>query len=114
MLSNQETEELIGLVEEGHFLKVFERLGRLSSHNVNETVSVLKSRYLRLERQKHDGTITDNQYDADLNKITVSSIELINGLKEADQNRKERNNKQKDKEMFHTIGRRDDLKGLEK
>ncbi len=115
MLSNQETEELIGLVEEGHFLKVFERLGRLSSHNVNETVSVLKSRYLRLERQKHDGTITDNQYDADLNKITVSSIELINGLKEADQNpEKKEITSKKDKEMFHTIGRRDDLKGLEK
>ncbi len=118
MLSNQEKEELKKLVIDNDLSQVFARLGLVSDLKKTNDLVVLEAEYRRLKQENITHEITKNEYETGLNKMNKSLMQIINDLEEYSDPEKKGNSSKhsskKDKKMFHTIGRRDDLKGLEK
>lgn len=119
MLSNQEREELKDLVIQGDLPQVFNRLRKVLSLKKENDLVILEREYRFIEGQGIQHLISNDEYIAGINRINNAVLKFIDSLVKEDPGLEKKSNSntdssKKNKKMFHTIGRRDDTKGLEK
>ncbi len=107
------------MVIQGDLPQVFKRLRKVLSLKKENDLVLLEGEHRFLEEQGIHHLISKDEYIAGINRINNAILKTIDDLIREDPRSENKSNSntnssKKDKKMFHTIGRRDDTKGLEK